>query len=691
VLNLMQKQAVTADVKRPVLVLAGAGSGKTRVLTYRIAWLLSEKHFAPQEILALTFTNKAALEMKQRVLNLLGSSQLHEPTLGTFHSVCVRILRREIGVMGYRNNFIIYDSDDSNKVIKQIHEELKIGKAFSPGFFKAQISRAKNLMQTPDSLDLPLDGRLLEQVREVYLRYQNFLHQESAVDFDDLLLLTIKIFQSFPKVLQRYKKKFKYILVDEYQDTNPAQFELLRLLVTNGNIFVVGDDAQSIYGFRGSDIRNILNFEQQFASCCTVLLEQNYRSTGHILRTAGSVIQLSPEQKPKTLWTENGDGNKVTVYEAEDERAEAEFVAKKIIAFATGAEDVEEIQEEPAQSYSILDLYLKKARRQQSSYVGTLPKRHETLRKYAVLYRTHAQSRALEETFIRAAIPYKLIGGIRFYERKEVKDFLAWVRLSIRLQDRLALERVINYPARGLGDKAQALILDQLLMFSGNKASQFLEGLPTFLPPKQAASARGFFESLARFQDLSPDMNLWSFMKQVYAETGFEKLLKDGTEMGDARVENVKELIATAKKYDSLSWHEGAELFMEEVALLTNQDEAEVESDYVTLLTLHSAKGLEFDTVFFVGLEEGLLPHSRSLLDPSELSEEVRLAYVGMTRARERLYLVYARQRFAYGGYQANLPSRFLKVLPSDSVHFVGGLGLVNLNDSEVTYEAYEF
>lgn len=706
VLNDRQKEVVTAPLG-PVLVLAGAGSGKTRVLTYRIAYLIEQGLVAPGNILALTFTNKAAKETQERVVKLLGEQQqrIDIPTMGTFHSVCARLLRREIPILGYSRGFVIYDADDQLKILKEICEELEINKRFPPSLFRAYISSAKNNVQTPAELSIGLEPFMHDMVQKVYVRYQNFLFNQNGVDFDDLLMLTIKIFQVSPDVLQSYQKQFAYVLVDEYQDTNPAQYLLLSLIAAHHNLFVVGDDAQSIYGFRGSSIANILNFESEFSDAKVYKLEQNYRSTKNILAVAESIIALNTEQKAKTLWTENETGPKIIVRECDNERDEAGFVVRSIVKHATGqsieSEELEyEPEPEPA-TFSILDQFLRKQKKGAIGgvkYLGLpqLPKDHGSLTGFAVLYRTHAQSRAIEEALIEAGIPYQIIGGVKFYERKEIKDMLAYLRLVQNFRDQVSLKRVINVPTRGIGDKSYQLIKQHVRAFVeehqgvDDMFTLFRESLESAqLPPKQSQSAKQFFNMIASFGELDPAEPLSSLLRLIYKKIDMEEWLKDGTEMGEARLENVQELFNVAAKYNHVPWEEGLESFLEEVALVTELDNLKETKNAVTLMTLHSAKGLEFDTVYFVGLEEGILPHSRSLLAPSELAEEVRLMYVGVTRAQKELYMLFASQRSLFGNTQPSTPSRFLRALPHERI--TANSSSFDLNDGDVYYEATDF
>ncbi|MDB4940410.1 MAG: ATP-dependent helicase PcrA [Candidatus Doudnabacteria bacterium] len=691
-LNDRQQQAVTAPLG-PVLVLAGAGSGKTKVLTHRIAYLISENLFKPENILALTFTNKAAKEMQSRVNNIF--PHIGMPAMGTFHSICARILRQEISRLGYTRGFVIMDSDDQTKIFREIVTERNLGAKFPPTVFKNYISSAKNALQTPSELNLPIDSYLLTITRDIYADYQNYLFKQNALDFDDLLMLTVKIFQNFPEVLAKYQQIFQYILVDEYQDTNHAQYLLLYLLAVGTgenmgkrNLFVVGDDAQSIYGFRGSNLQNILNFEEHFPDSKVIKLEQNYRSTKNILAVAQEVIEQNIEQKPKTLWTENETGEKIKLLEVEDEIEEAKIIAKTIVKKAGGVvvndqityetEDVPDFSEEVAEpkAYSILDKFLNKQkainRGVKTSLFGIpqLPEEHGPLNKYAILYRTHAQSRALEEVFLQAKIPYQIIGGVKFYQRKEIKDTLAYLRLIVNYKDLVSLKRVINEPARGVGEKSYQVLKDFIFNSEYDLATFRVKVAEIKLSPKQYNSVQSFFLLIEEFTIFDEEENILSLMRLVLKKTGYEAWLRDGTDEGETRWENVEELFNVAANYQNLPWKDGLEQFLEEVALMTEVDSSKDEKDQVTFMSLHQAKGLEFDTVFLIGLEEGILPHSRSLLNPVEMAEEVRLAYVGITRARQHLYLIYAQARRLFGQLQSFPPSRILKGLPEDRIDF---------------------
>lgn len=699
-LNQPQHSAVTAPLG-PVLVLAGAGSGKTRVLTYRIAYIIEQGLFQPGQILAVTFTNKAAKEMQGRVNQLLSGQASRKlasrPLLGTFHSIGVRILRKHVPKLGYSASFIIIDSDDQVKILKDILKDLDIPKQYGPTLFRAYISSAKNLLQTPANMDLGLDGHIRDLANQVYVRYQDYLFRQNSVDFDDLLMLPIILFQSFPEVLRAYQERWQYILVDEYQDTNQAQYMFLHLLAKSGNIFVVGDDAQSIYGFRGSNIANILNFEKDFPNAQVIKLEQNYRSTKNILAAAQKVIELNTDQKPKTLWTDNHDGDKVVIKEVYDGHAEAVFVAKKIVQFSSGEDDELEYEQEqaPTQPFSILDKFLAKQRGgkglRSDLGIPQLPKDHSSLNEFAVLYRTHAQSREIEEVFIAAGIPYHIVGGVKYYERKEIKDMLAYLRLVVNPLDLLSLARVINLPPRGIGEKSFETIRKFMLGLPKDSSVETIRyaSFELRLPPKQSQGLKEFLEILLTVQRIAPSITLSEVLKTLVKLTGIDKFLQDGTDQGEIRRENVRELFNVTAKFDHVPWQEGLESFLEEVALITDLDNLDDERNSVTLMTLHAAKGLEFDTVFFVGLEEGILPHTNSLFNPNELAEEIRLAYVGLTRARQRLFLLYAQSRQMYGSFQSNSPSRILHALPESAINSAAS-SFGQLSDSDVSYEPFE-
>jgi DNA helicase-2/ATP-dependent DNA helicase PcrA len=722
-LNDRQLAAVTAPLG-PVLVLAGAGSGKTRVLTFRIAYLIEQGLVAPENILALTFTNKAAKEMQTRMLKLLGagaksgrSAMAGMPNMGTFHSIGARLLRKEIAVLGYGRDFSIFDAQDQLRVLREICDELQIGKKFPPTVFRGVISKAKNVLQTPGEFNLGYDPAFHDMAVRVYTAYQNFLYEQNALDFDDLLMLPIRLFQAFPKILEKYQRIFGYILVDEYQDTNQAQYMFLHLLsLHHKNLFVVGDDAQSIYGFRGSDIANILNFEKDYPETQVIKLEQNYRSTKNILAVAQNVIELNREQKPKKLWTDNDAGKRIWVEEVGDGREEALFIARQIIKQVSGDAESDgelEYESEPepeTTTFSILDQFLKKpgygdgfSGRTGSGRISgwgmpQMPPEATGLNNYAVLYRTNAQSRELEEVFIQCGIPYQIVGGVKFYERKEIKDMLAYARLILNFTDLVSLKRVVNVPARGVGEKSYSIIKTFVADYRRanprdaevSDLDQFLAALQEIgLPPKQKQGVLDFYSIISAAQNLPSHATISDALRLILKLTKMEDWLRDGTDAGEARVENIQELFNVAIKFENQPWREGLTAFLEEVALITDLDQVEDEKDAVTLMTLHSAKGLEFDTVFFVGLEEGLLPHSQSMLDPAQLAEEIRLAYVGLTRARKQLYLIYARARRVFGSLQVNAPSRILRALPQEALDIHAPSS--SFIDTGLRYEASDF
>ncbi len=711
-LNDRQREAVTAP-PGPVLVLAGAGSGKTRVLTYRIAYLLSpsggspegrqKPHFRPEEILALTFTNKAAGEMRGRIGGIRGIGDIGRLTAGTFHAVCARWLREFIEQLnrGYTRSFVIYDTDDQQRLLKQITLELGVSENFRPQIFGYYISAAKNkLLRTRDlALDNSYFQETLAQVEELYIER---LRENNALDFDDLLKLTCELLQGHRKILEKLQKRFRYILVDEYQDTNHAQYVLLKLLTAaHRNLFVVGDDAQSIYGFRGANMQNILNFKKDYPRARVIMLEQNYRSTQAILDAAHKVIALNPRQYEKKLWTDSKGGEKVSLYEAADEYDEAEFVLERIMNAAPsplspstggegkgGGKEEKEIVYEPEETPILNKFMNAKWTRPSRFHIPyssfSIP---DNLSEIVILYRTHAQSRPFEEALLSASVPYQIVGGIKFYERREVKDVLAYLRLVANPRDLVSLARVINVPARGIGNANLKLINQGLAKFDFNH-ERLLNNIDKLeLSPRAVAGAREFFELLSLPVSPSPNpshqgrgskrensspfdgggregVNLLDIIDFMLSRSGYrQELLKEGEE-GLARLENIEQLVDVAAKYKHLPWRGGLPQFLEEVALMTDLDTAEEGGNKLTLMTLHSAKGLEFEKVFFVGLEEGLLPHSRSLNSPEEVAEEIRLAYVGITRAKQNLYLSYARQRQVYGEYKRAIPSRILKAIP---------------------------
>jgi DNA helicase-2/ATP-dependent DNA helicase PcrA len=649
-LNEAQLAAVKAPMG-PVLILAGAGSGKTRALTMRIVYLIKKLNLNPKNILAVTFTNKAAGEMKERILKLLGKTEL--PMMGTFHSIGVRFLRMEYRHAGLDPNFVIYDSDDAESLLKEILIRQRIDPTkYKPSLFAHIIDRAKNNMEGPG--DLPSQTSFDATARRVFEEYQEQLRKNNAVDFGDLLVLPVKIFEENPEILKKYQNLWKYILVDEYQDTNQVQYRFTKLLAAaHKNIFVVGDDAQAIYGFRGANLQNILDFESDYPEAKIVRLEQNYRSTAPILSIAQKVIEINPNQHKKTLWTENEHGTTPVFFSAMDELAEAYFVATKIIGIQDGPKTNELQYESEEQDDTILGRIMRHAR----SKILPKLKNRQGLNNIAILYRTHAQSRVLEEVMIEASIPYQIIGGLKFYERREIKDILSYLRLLVNPNDIISMKRVINVPPRAIGPKSFDLLKEALIERDDKEMAKVLEAKPPI---------KHFFEMLDHINHLSDEANLLDILKQVLKQSGYEAYLRDGSVEGENRWENIQELFNVAAMFSKDPWKEGLTKFLEEVALMTSVDELDLNSPKVTLMTLHQAKGLEFDIVFLVGLEEGILPHARSMMDPKDIAEEVRLTYVGVTRAKKQLFMLCAQTRKQFGSRNMSIPSRFLKAIPKE-------------------------
>ncbi len=650
-LNEEQLSAVKAPLG-PVLILAGAGSGKTRALTMRIVYLIKKIGLNPKNILAVTFTNKAAGEMKERIMKMLGKEVRDLPTMGTFHSIGVRLLRAEYRLVGLDPNFLIYDSDDQESLLKDILLRLKIDPTkYKPSLFSHVIDRAKNNLQDPRDI-VEGDKFFSRMASQVYEAYEVELRKNNAVDFGDLLVMPVKIFQEHKEVLAKYQKLWQYILVDEYQDTNHVQYNFIKLLAAaHENIFVVGDDAQAIYGFRGANLQNILDFEKDYPKALIIRLEQNYRSTAPILSVASKIIEQSPKQHKKKLWTENESGATPILFAAQDELAEGYFIASKILEIQDGkSNEMQYIEEDD-------DTILGRIMRHAKSKVLAKLKNREGLNNIAVLYRTHAQSRVIEEVMIEASIPYQIVGGLKFYERREIKDILSYLKLLVNPNDLVSLKRVINVPPRGIGPKSFDLLKDALIEKDEKNLAKVLEAKPPL---------KHFFEMLELLTNLDENANLLDIMRQAIKLSGYESFLRDGSEEGEGRWENIQELFNVAGSFRGMKWKEGLIKFLEEVALMTSVDEMDMNSPKVTLMTLHQAKGLEFDTVFLVGLEEGILPHARSLLESKDIAEEIRLAYVGVTRARKRLFLVYAQTRKQYGLRNVSIPSRILKAIPKE-------------------------
>jgi len=613
----------------PLLIFAGAGSGKTRVLTHRIAYLLNERDVAPEQILAVTFTNKAAGELKARLETLAGE-QARRLTVGTFHAICARFLRHDIHHLGWDHQFVIYDEDDQVALVKQALKRLDLDeKHFSPRSILGGISNAKNHLQAPLVTASRADSYFEEVVHRVYRIYQELLQENHALDFDDLLLFALRLFTEHPAVLRRYQERYRHILVDEFQDTNAPQYRLVQLLAqAHGNVMVVGDDDQSIYRFRGAEVGNILRFEQDFPGARVLKLEQNYRSTSNIVKAAQAVVQRNASRTPKDLWSDLGPGEPVTLVEVYNEQEEGQFVAREI-------------------------------RRLQARGIASPGD-------CAVLYRTNAQSRAVEEAFLQLGMRYKLIGGTKFYDRKEVRDVLAYLRLAHNPADNLALQRIINVPPRGLGPRtlgelnreagAQRTTLRSIL-----EHSEELTALGT-RTLKVAGEVDRLLTELHAAADRLPVPELITW---IVERTGYGALLREDKEEGEERLRNIQELLSVARDYGQLAARAGLEMFLEQVALVSASDERSDQQDAVTLITLHAAKGLEFPVVFLVGMEEGLFPHSRTLDRPDELEEERRLCYVGMTRAMRRLYLCSAFRRTLFGMPQVNERSRFVAEIPA--------------------------
>lgn len=626
-LNEVQKEAVKYN-DGPLLILAGAGSGKTRVLTYKIAYLLDISFCMPYEILAITFTNKAAKEMKERVESLV-KENAKDIWLGTFHSICVRILKREIEKLGYSKDFNILDEQDKQKVLKKIIKEENIDdKQFLLSFFIREISSAKDKIISAEEYRLQnMSDFRKEKVALVYEKYQKYLKQNNALDFDDLLCKTVEIFTKYEDVLAKYQNKFKYILVDEYQDTSHVQFLLITLLAkAHQKICVVGDESQSIYGFRGADISNILEFEKTYKNAKIFKLEQNYRSTKNILEAANKVISNNMNKIDKNLWTENEEGEKISVYQAKNEYDEIIYI-------------VDEIDKEI---------------RKGSLNYGDV----------AILYRTNAQSRVIEEIFLREGIPYKLIGGTKFYLRKEIKDTVAYMKLINNTLDNLSLERIINEPKRGIGDTT----VDKIRLAANAQNMSMFEYL---LNPENIESYRcskdlnNFIQIVKEIIQKKEELTLPELIKKIIKDTGYEEeLIKDSSKEAESRIENIYEFISSAAEFENEMVDNSLADFLDSIALVSDVDSLEDESQKVTLMTMHNAKGLEYPIIFLCGLEEGLFPSSKSMENPNDIEEERRLCYVGITRAKKRLYLTFSKQRTLYGSTTYTILSRFLEEIP---------------------------
>lgn len=650
-LNNKQVEAVRA-INGPILVISGPGSGKTKCLTHRIAYLIFSEIRA-ENILAVTFTNKAANEMRERIMKLLGknSDQLEGkkfylqtiglPLIGTFHSICLKILRREVEVFGYGKNFNIFDTDDQLSVLKRVLAELEIDiKKFNPRAILSRISKIKTDLIPADKYRG--DDFFSKIVEKAYGKYQSELKKANAVDFDDLIFLTVKLFREYPEVLKRYQGIWHYILVDEYQDTSHDQYVLINLLASEKrNLFAIGDDAQSIYQFRQADIRNILHFEKDYPDAQIILLEQNYRSTKNIISAAQEIISNNQSQIKKNLWTDNDGGEKIEAIETLNERHEATSVISR----------VEELMDK--ENFKAND--------------------------FAILYRTHAQSRAMEEALIMRGFPYQIIGGIKFYERKEIKDIIAYLRFINNPSDIVSFERIYNIPTRGIGKTT----FDKIIATGETDLIIAIDELASSLKSRQE-NLNSFSELLKDLKSAISTKKLSSIIKYIIKETDYEVYIKEYSsnksskaldhEENEDRLDNLKELLTVAQKYDHLgTGNEGIEAFLEEITLIQETDKVKTSSEQtekITLMTTHASKGLEFPIVFVLGMEEGIFPHSRSLINPQELEEERRLCYVAVTRAKKRLILSFAKYRHIYGSTESNLPSRFISEIPQNLIEY---------------------
>jgi DNA helicase-2/ATP-dependent DNA helicase PcrA len=654
-LNPAQYEAVTLP-PGPVLVVAGAGSGKTRVLTHRLAYLVAELDVSPFEILAITFTNKAAGEMRERVAELVGPVG-RRMWVSTFHSACSRILRREASLLGYRSSFTIYDQADAQRLTDWVRRDLNLDpKRFPARQLHAQISSLKNELVLPAQCAEMASGPAERRIAEVYTEYQRRLADASAVDFDDLLVLAVRLFREHPEALARYQQRFRHVLVDEFQDTNVAQWELVRMLTQeHRSIMVVGDDAQSVYRFRGADFRNLMRFEEAFPEATVVVLDQNYRSTQRILEAANAVIANNVTTRKKHLWTDKGEGEQITRYQGDDEHDEAQFVVREVHRLVDGAE------------FRYGDI--------------------------AVFYRTNAQSRVLEEALVRSGVPYRVFGGVKFYDRREIKDALAYLRALVNPDDEVSWKRIVNTPRRGVGDtsvaKIDAYANGAGLTFRAAAANAAAAGVHG----KALGGLRELLDLITEVEEAAAD-GVGATLEAVLMRSGYlAELEAERSVEAHGRVENLQELVGSAREFDDqieqgdlaglvaiggigvgeehAAPPEGlarVQAFLEAISLVTDLDENDPEQSSVTLMTLHSAKGLEFPVVFLIGLEDGVFPHVRSLGDPDELEEERRLCYVGLTRAEERLYLCHAWSRMMFGATDYRPPSRFLDEIPAELV-----------------------
>jgi len=628
-LNDVQRDAVTY-VDGPMLILAGAGSGKTRVLTYKIAYLIDMGIVKPWEVLAITFTNKAAKEMRERVDNLLPDMS-KEIWLGTFHSVCVRILKREIELLGYTRDFNIMDELDKQRVVKDILKRMNIDdKQFPANSICYEISSAKDKLKNAASYAVEARGDFRkEKIAEVYKEYERETKKNNSVDFDDIIMLTVELFKTHFDRLEYYQNKFKYILVDEYQDTNHAQFVLISMLASlHGQICVVGDESQSIYGFRGADISNILNFEKQFVGAKVVKLEQNYRSTKNILNAANHVINKNSSKLDKKLWTENDEGDKIKYFTAKNEYDEGQYIV----------DTIDKMVRENGLKYS----------------------------DFAVLFRTNAQARAIEEVFMRESTPYRLIGGLKFYSRKEIKDMIAYLKLIHNPNDNVSLKRIINEPKRGIGDTT----VDMLSEMADSKDMSIFN----FISDSTNIQGMRATGNLILFRDMMSELikdkftlSITELMKKILLVTGYEEMLvKENTSEAEGRLENIYEFLGVAAEFEKEEADNSLSEFLDSIALVSDTDKLDEGEEAVTLMTMHSAKGLEYNIVFIVGMEDGLFPSKKSIFEHDDVEEERRLCYVGITRARQKLYLTNAKQRTLYGSTSYTIPSRFISEIPDN-------------------------
>lgn len=637
-LNPEQRKAVETT-EGPLLIQAGAGSGKTKTLTHRIAYLIAQGKATPYDILAVTFTNKAAKEMRERVAHLLGRNagdRAFMPYMGTFHSICVRLLRMDGEYIGIPKSFVIFDEADRQAAVKQAIKQLMLDeKSFPARTMSGLISSAKNEMIKPAEYAGMANSPNQEAAAKIYPLYEKFLRDAAALDFDDLISRTVHLLESNKEIREKWQQRFKYIMIDEYQDTNAAQYKMVKLLTSaSKNVAVVGDDWQSIYSWRGADFKNILNFEKDYPNCTVIKLEQNYRSTKHILDAAHAVITKNQQRSDKKLWTAAGSGFPVQVLQVSGERAEGEAIIRRI--------------------KNSIDMGKRK------------------YKDFAVLYRTNAMSRSIEESLVHYGVPYKIIGGQRFYDRKEIKDVIAYLRLIFQPDDRISFERVVNVPTRGVGAKS----IENFYAWQVEQGIGLFEALQTAancskLTNKARTALVELGEMVLSLREVMNDAPVAALIDSLIRRIDYLHYLDDGTLQGESRQENVKELLSVAQEYQDM----GLDGFLEEVALVSDVDSMD-NDDTVTLMTLHAAKGLEFPVVFMTGLEETIFPHSRALYDQQEMEEERRLCYVGMTRAREELYIIHASSRMLYGGVQHNPPSRFLSEIEPSSVQTEANSGV---------------